>query len=173
MFTKLHSKVSSYKTNKNNTHPVFIENHGLENIVDDIKEELTKALPHGSGIDSDWLVEQGAGLVFSCYNSYHSMDNNGYYCGHVRFEVKIDLNSLEVLSVDVNQQDIKDIEKEYETEEEDPDDLYDNPCPYLNDLGDYLFESITQSLEYYVLEETLAYVKRSHPYLLDKFLRNN
>jgi len=45
-------------------------------------------LPHGSGIDCDWFCEKnGAGKVV-CYNSYHCMDEFGYYDGYADFSVR-------------------------------------------------------------------------------------
>lgn len=173
MFTTLHIKVRSYKVNKDNKHPAFIERGGLKDIVEDIKSELIKALPHGSGINYDWTVEQGIDWTFKCYNAFQAMDSNGYYCGAVRFEVIVDIRDLEVVSIETNKQDIEDIYKEYETEEEDPDDLYDNPCPYLDDLDDDLCANIEMCFEYYVLEETLKYTKEVHPWIFDRYVRNN
>jgi len=48
--------------------------------------ELVESLPHGSGIDSDWVVEVGRDRV-TFYNSYHGMDSNGYYDGWLDFRV--------------------------------------------------------------------------------------
>jgi hypothetical protein len=51
-------------------------------------DELISLLPHGSGIDCKWTLESyGRGVI--CHNSFHLMDENGYYCGYADFSVKI------------------------------------------------------------------------------------
>jgi hypothetical protein len=50
--------------------------------------EIVEALPHGSGIDSSWSVDLvGRGVNF--YNSYHAMNENGFYCGWHDFYIRI------------------------------------------------------------------------------------
>ena len=44
----------------------------IQNIVDH--------LPHGSGIDLDWVWER-KGKKVHCYNSFHYRDENGFYDG--------------------------------------------------------------------------------------------
>lgn len=41
-------------------------------------------LPHGSGIDCNWFVED-KGSYFKCTNSYYCMNENGMYCGFADF----------------------------------------------------------------------------------------
>lgn len=45
-------------------------------------------LPHGSGIDSDWIVKE-KGNKYICYNSFHCMNDVGFYDGWVDFSVTI------------------------------------------------------------------------------------
>jgi hypothetical protein len=51
-------------------------------------DHLIALLPHGSGIDSDWIVgdETHDGLLV-LHNSYHLMDGSGMYCGWAPFKV--------------------------------------------------------------------------------------
>ncbi len=53
-------------------------------------EQLILLLPHGSGIDSDWYqldTDPKKCLKFS--NSYHVMNENGYYDGWIDFTATI------------------------------------------------------------------------------------
>jgi len=48
----------------------------------------TVPLPHGSGIDATWEVEQSNNTI-TCKNSYHCMNYNGFYDGWIDFSLKI------------------------------------------------------------------------------------
>jgi len=48
------------------------------------KSRLYQSLPHGSGIDLDWYIEETR-KSFRCYNGYHCMDENGFYEGWADF----------------------------------------------------------------------------------------
>ena len=51
-------------------------------------EELRGTLPHGSGIDCDWEIDdKGDKLIAS--NSYHCMDDVGFYDGWADFTLHI------------------------------------------------------------------------------------
>lgn len=50
---------------------------------------LAEALPHGSGIDAQWRVNQRSKNVFVFHNSYHRMNENGMYCGWRDFAVVV------------------------------------------------------------------------------------
>jgi hypothetical protein len=41
---------------------------------------------HGSGIDYDWYIEDKKESII-CYNSYHTMDENGFYDRVIGFKV--------------------------------------------------------------------------------------
>tara|TARA_R100000306_G_scaffold29748_1_gene32600 strand:- start:85 stop:546 length:462 start_codon:yes stop_codon:yes gene_type:complete len=58
----------------------------LDAIQDDA---ILEALPHGSGIDSDWTVDRCKNGTIRCRNSWHAMNDAGYYCGHYDFTVHI------------------------------------------------------------------------------------
>lgn len=49
-------------------------------------DELPEELPHGSGIDADWVIE-GHTHHITCRNSFHCMDQNGMYEGWQDFSV--------------------------------------------------------------------------------------
>jgi len=167
MFTKLDRKVASYRANKDNKHPVFVANNGLQNIVDEIEAIIIDVLPHGAGIDCDWHIEKSTGLNFTCNNAYHVLDGNGFYCGYVNFQVLFNANTKE-FELSLNRENIEEIYREYTTEEP-TDEFSEDPCPYLDDLDDDIYDRIQCSIEDYVLRETLAYIKENRPYLLTDF----
>lgn len=175
MITKLDQLVQNYLMNKHNDHPKFIENNGLQKIVDDIEEELIKVLPHGSGIDCKWNIERkGNGLDFVCSNSFHVMDQNGYYCGYVSFDVYINVERpWHSYNVEVSQTDIDAIYSEYAVGEEATDEEIEdwnetNACPYLDELEDDIFQTVSYSLEHYYVSEAVKIAKQSYSYLLEK-----
>lgn len=65
---------------------------------DDALDYLLDALPHGSGIDCTWDVEvlKNGNVVFR--NSYHGMDEGGYYDGWQDFSVVIFCHQRDVLN---------------------------------------------------------------------------
>jgi hypothetical protein len=160
-FTKLDRLISEYRANEFNNHPAFIERNGLKDIIDAISEELVVVLPHGSGIDCDWTIEHTYALRFTCNNSFHAMDNNGFYCGYVDFQVTLDLEK-QSFDVSVSKEDIQAISKDYEVDSSeaggDEDDLYDdNPAPYLDDIDDILYETVRYAIEGYYITNTITY----------------
>ena len=54
---------------------------------DDIEELLLEKLPHGSGIDCKWEFEWLKNGKLLAKNSYHCMNDNGYYVGFADFTV--------------------------------------------------------------------------------------
>lgn len=162
MFTKLDNLIASYRLNKDNNNPVYLANGGIQHIIDDIENELrTKVLPHGSGIDCEWNFKHLHDLTFNCYNTYHAIDQNGYYCGYVDFIVKIDLLTKE-FDVEVNQEDINNIIEDY-NEYIDRDDVETN-APYLDDLDEYLYQSVDQELQSYSASESINYLAQDQFY---------
>lgn len=61
------------------------------------ESELLEMLPHGSGIDCKWRFEPIGGGV-DCHNSFHLMDENGYYNGFADFTVRIFHHKKDVLN---------------------------------------------------------------------------
>lgn len=60
-------------------------------------EKLTKFLPHGSGINSNWeilITTRQTKIV--CRNSFHTMTEHGYYDYRVSFSVTFDLEDSPV-----------------------------------------------------------------------------
>jgi hypothetical protein len=161
MFTPLDRHIRSYLLNKDNTNHIFISNGGVGWIVEKLEEEIKSLLPHGSGIDCIWHVNHVKDLVFDCHNSYHAMDQNGFYCGYVDFIVRIDLLTKD-FDVEVCQQDIEAIVGGYE-EYIEGDDVETN-APYLEDLGDYLHQAVSHNLEYYYAQESIKYLANDKYY---------
>ena len=52
-------------------------------------EDLAEVLPHGSGINSDWTIEYRGNYIIA-RNSYHCMDENGFYDGWQDFSIVIE-----------------------------------------------------------------------------------
>lgn len=58
--------------------------------MDAIEEALDNMLPHGSGIDCKWAFEWNDALnTVKCSNSYHCMDENGFYDGYADFSITL------------------------------------------------------------------------------------
>ena len=53
-----------------------------------IEKTLLDVLSHGSGIDCNWKIEINPKNI-TCYNSFHNMNSDGYYCGYIDFRVII------------------------------------------------------------------------------------
>ena len=51
-------------------------------------------LPHGSGIDADYTIEE-TDNKYIVYNSYHYMNDVGYYMGWIDFKIVIPKNNPE------------------------------------------------------------------------------
>lgn len=65
--------------------------------MDKITEErLLKCLPHGSGIDCTWEIEQKSGY-WKCSNSFHCMNDVGFYVGFADFSLIV-RNKPEILN---------------------------------------------------------------------------
>jgi hypothetical protein len=178
MYSILESAIDTYRLNRNNKHPEFKKSNMLDSMVDKIADELVHALPHGSGIDCAWSITQKQGLVFECSNAFHAMDQNGFYCGYVDFKVTINLGHLHNRDfiVSVSKEDRKAIEKDYEPSESDLEEYGEeycnenNPCPYLDDLEDYLYDTIGYSIEDYLLDATIRYAANVFPHRLAQAL---
>ena len=62
---------------------------GFDEKYDDFLEFFIDMLPHGSGINCDWggnMPQSGGYVTFS--NSYHCMDENGFYDGYQDFFIR-------------------------------------------------------------------------------------
>lgn len=57
-------------------------------------EKLAKALPHGSGIDSDWIYKEHKNGKVTFYNSFHALNSNGYYTGYMPFKFTVRIAKL-------------------------------------------------------------------------------
>jgi hypothetical protein len=60
--------------------------------------EVMGALPHGSGIDSDWGMSEERGGMASFANSYHGMDEYGGYDGWLDFRIVFFRHKADVLN---------------------------------------------------------------------------
>lgn len=56
------------------------------------------SLLHGSGIDYDWDIKENKKSIV-CSNSYHSMDENGFYDRIIGFKVIFPKNNLYAFTV--------------------------------------------------------------------------
>jgi hypothetical protein len=55
---------------------------------DDLENFLLDTLPHGSGIDCEWVVVIEKNRIV-CKNSIHALNENGFYMGFIPFTVKL------------------------------------------------------------------------------------
>jgi len=63
----------------------------LESKFQELCDYLNEVLPHGSGIDSNWDFDYQKNGKVLAMNSYHCMDENGYYYGWADFTIKFDM----------------------------------------------------------------------------------
>lgn len=64
----------------------------LEDKFDVICEYLESRLPHGSGIDCKWEFDYQSNGKVLARNSWHCMNDVGYYDGWADFTIKFDLH---------------------------------------------------------------------------------
>ena len=57
---------------------------------------LNEHLPHGSGIDSKWDFDFSSPEKILLHNSFHVMDENGYYNGYIDFSIVIKAKSRDI-----------------------------------------------------------------------------
>lgn len=75
--------------------------NGLDDLS--IFEDFIYNLPHGSGIDCDWsghCPSNGKYVYFR--NSYHVMNENGFYAGYQDFTVRLDFFDFMLLMLSDN-----------------------------------------------------------------------
>jgi hypothetical protein len=109
---------------------------------------LHEILPHGSGIDCEWEIEEVYTESFKCYNYFHVMDGNGYYCGYIPFQCTVFFfqdKGFSLGELKITKHIIDLIQSDYKL----PNGELDESAPFLDDLDDYLFETIEYSLEQY------------------------
>lgn len=94
-------------------------------------EDLGEALPHGSGINGDWEIEYRKNYIIA-RNSYHCMDENGFYDGWQDFSVVIKKD-------------------EYKGEYQNNIRLHFHNCHYLADK--YMLREYLEDTIYYCLEK--------------------
>lgn len=77
-------------THCNNQDDTF---YNLGACLDCSTDHIISLLPHGSGIDCKWTYERKIDrLVF--YNSFHCMDENGFYDGYADFSVMLPFRDI-------------------------------------------------------------------------------
>lgn len=60
-----------------------------EDRIDCLESILESELPHGSGIDYKWEFDFNKNGSIVCRNSFHAMNENGYYDGIMPFKFTI------------------------------------------------------------------------------------
>jgi hypothetical protein len=66
--------------------------------------QIADMLPHGAGIDYLWYLsihKYNGDKYITCQNSYHAMDESGFYCHIYDFKAKYKINSLPVKKCDI------------------------------------------------------------------------
>jgi len=56
--------------------------------IPDSEAAIIENLPHGSGIDASWDIQVNTAGKIVAYNSYHVMDEYGYYVGWADFSIR-------------------------------------------------------------------------------------
>ena len=74
---------------------IIEENRHLTQRKERVLNYLGEVLPHGSGIDTDWLIKMTSPSRVRCSAAYHCMNEVGMYDGYVEFSVLIDINDTE------------------------------------------------------------------------------
>ena len=105
------------------------DNRFLNDEKESILSMIEQELPHGSGIDGDWYLQLTTPTRVNAFNSYHCMDEHGYYDGWVDFTVHFDLADKDVFKVTIR----SDYENRYRAEK--------------YGLREYLEDTIAYSLE--------------------------
>lgn len=76
----------------------------------DVKTQLgykvARELPHGSGIDGTWHIEEKDDKIVAS-NSYHKMDEHGFYVGWQDFTVEIPKDNPQRLEILVDKDDFE------------------------------------------------------------------
>jgi hypothetical protein len=70
-------------------------NDEKESILSMIDQELS----HGSGIDCEWILKLTTPTRVNARNSYHCMNEDGYYDGYVDFTVLFDLANKDYFKI--------------------------------------------------------------------------
>lgn len=68
--------------------PAYCKFSDMSDADREIMKRVGEALPHGSGIDSDWQLSASPSY-FIASNEYHAMNENGMYVGWAPFTIKI------------------------------------------------------------------------------------
>lgn len=80
----------------------------MEGIMKESKTELVivhlikEALPHGSGIDGTWSYGFLQDKYYTFSNSFHCMNDNGYYDGWQNFTLKVEKKNIENFKLEFN-----------------------------------------------------------------------
>lgn len=64
----------------------------LESNFHELSNYLDNVLPHGSGINCNWEFDYQRNGKVIARNSYHCMDEDGYYCGYADFTLKFSMH---------------------------------------------------------------------------------
>ena len=78
---------------KRNLEYHFTHDMCSNDLYNNIEDQLTEFLPHGSGIDSRWEFDYFKNGKIKCSNFWYKMNDNGYYCGYLGFWFTIDFQN--------------------------------------------------------------------------------
>lgn len=112
------------------------------------------AMPHGSGIDCGWQCSETK-QYFVFRNEWHAMDQNGYYCGYIPFNVYVPKKTIKEalktgniklweIKATYSKAALKAIVKGYEKDKDG-----NSNAPYLEDLPDIVYSAI-ESWQYFI-----------------------
>ena len=71
----------------------------LDDEMECVLSMIEQELPHGSGIDCEWALKLTTPTRVNAVNSYHCMDEHGYYDGYVDFTVHFDIADKDVFRI--------------------------------------------------------------------------
>ena len=70
--------------------------------MSDLEHAFVSELPHGSGIDYDWIADRQSNGKLRLSNAYHFMDEYGGYVGSLDFTIIADKDDLENFRLEFN-----------------------------------------------------------------------
>jgi hypothetical protein len=112
-----------------------------------LSEFLLDILPHGSGINGSWVIDNPKTINnrFYCHNTFESMNENGMYCHNYDFTLTIDY---------IPESDRK------------------QTCQYCNKLGFRYIKDLSD-IRHSTIQETIDFLNRTHyPYPINDKLES-
>lgn len=81
---------------------VYNEKFDTNDRIFDLESVIERLLPHGSGINCDWSIQQDKSGNIYCHNAYTCYTEHGMLDSYCDFYIKIKLVNLELHIVDLH-----------------------------------------------------------------------